>query len=188
MHRSGLASGRVGFFSMLNPIGTAWAQERDPDESREVTEEPAELAMTSRNARYNDALQSLKAIDPSNQNLSMLEPSGYIPTEAEIARVEAAAKEAAIARTCDFPRPDGQPIGQRGRSSKIRIMSGGLAAAQRDFDYLGVGGTGIAFDNGSMVRLPGGAGTVTLRPITSTPASPAIDINIPHVIQRKLHY
>jgi len=67
-------------------------------------------------------------------------------------------------------------------------MPGGLAAAQRDYDNLSAGSTVVPFDDGSMVRLPGEAGTVTLRPVTSTPESPAIDINIPGVIRRRLHY
>ena len=111
-----------------------------------------------------------------------------MPTEAEIAQLEGAARDAAIKRTCDFLRPDGKPIGERGTSSKLRILNGGLTAAQRDYDYLSLGGTAVPLDNGSMVRLPGGAGTITLRPITSTPGSPAVDVNIPGIIQRKLHY
>jgi hypothetical protein len=48
-------------------------------------------------------------------------------------------------------------------------MPGGLAAAQRDYDNLSAGSTVVPFDDGSMVRLPGEAGTVTLRPVIRFP-------------------
>ena len=54
----------------------------------------------------------------------------------DLAQLEGAARDAAIKRTCDFLRPDGKPIGERGTSSRIRVMSGGLTAAQQDYDYL----------------------------------------------------
>ena len=141
-----------------------------------------------RTARYVQAWLSLKEIDPDNRELESLEPPSYVPTEADIARIEGAARQAAIARTCDFLRPNGQPIGRRGTSSDIRRMTGGLPAAQRDYNYLSTGGTPLAVPDGSRVKLPGEAGFITLRPVTSTPGSPAIDINIPGVIFRKLHY
>jgi hypothetical protein len=46
----------------------------------------------------------------------------------------------------------------------------------------------MPFANGSMVRLPFSDARITLRPVTSTPGSPAIGIDIPSVIERKLHY
>ena len=134
------------------------------------------------------AWQSLKEIDPTNRELETLEPPGYVPSEADVARMEGAAREAAIQRVCDFLRPDGKPIGGRGTSTSIRVMSGGLAAAERDYAYLSVGGTPMPFTNGSMVRLPFSDASITLRPVTSTPGSPAIDIKIPGVIARKLYY
>ena len=182
LNRPGQASGFMGLISTLNPIGTAWAQEDDP--KPELADPLAEL----RRERYVNARMALRAIDPSNRALETLSAPDYVSSEADIARLEGAAREAAIARTCDFLRPNGQPIGQRGTSSSIRVLSGGRAAAQRDYDYLSVGGTAVPFDNGLMVRLPGSAGTVTLRPVTSTPGSPAIDVTIPGIIFRKLHY
>lgn len=67
-------------------------------------------------------------------------------------------------------------------------MPGGLAAAQKDYDYLSEGGIPVPFNKGSMVRLPYGDGRVILRPTTSTQGSPAIDVVIPGIITRKLHY
>jgi len=193
--RAGIAPKRTassepsGILSVLNPIGTAHAAGLEGEgENRPLAEVPPDPMEPNRTARYVQAWRSLKEIDPNNRALLRLEPPDNVPTEADIARIEGAAREAAIARTCDFLRPNGQAIGERGTSSKLRMMSGGLAAAQRDYDYLSSGSTAVPFDNGSMVRLPGGAGTITLRPVTSTPGSPAIDINIPGVIRRRLHY
>lgn len=63
----------------------------------------------------------------------------------------------------------------------------GLRAAQQDHDDLKLGGVPVPFSEGSMVRLPHGAGTITPRPLTSTTGSPAIDVDIPGAIYRKLH-
>ena len=66
-------------------------------------------------------------------------------------------------------------------------LAGGLPAAERDYAYLSVGGTPMPFTNGSMVRLPFSNSRIILRPVTSTPGSRAVEINIPGVIERKLH-
>ena len=193
-HRAKAASeapgGILGFLNALNPIGIAQAQEIEPEEENRRPGEPGESepgdALLLQ--RYDAAWEALRAIDPSNRNLETMEPPGSIPTEADIARVEAAARDASIARTCDFLRPGGQPIGEEGTSPHIRELPGGLPMALRDFYDLRVGGKDVPFAKGSMVRLPYGGGTVTFRPVSSTDGSPAIDVNIPDVIRMKLHY
>ncbi|WP_207210895.1 hypothetical protein, partial [Lichenibacterium minor] len=50
------------------------------------------------------------------------------------------------------------------------------------------GGEQLPFTKGSMVRLPYGAGTITLRPITSTPLFLAIGITVPGSEYYKTHY
>ena len=181
------------FLNLLNPIGTARAAEEPLEEgNRRLSEtaEPADLqpGEVMQLQRFNTAWETLKQIDPDSRAFEFLRAPGALPTEAEIAQLEGAVRDAAIKRTCDFLRPDGKPIGERGTSSKIRVMSGGIGAAQQDYDYLSQGGTPVPFTEGSMVRLPYAAGMVTLRPLTSTPGSPAIDVNIPSAIYRRLHY
>jgi hypothetical protein len=138
--------------------------------------------------RFDAAWQSLKAIEPTSRDLETLEPPGYVPSEADVARIEEAVRNAYIKRTCDFLKPNGTPVGERGTSAKIRLLPGGLTAAQRDFDYLSLGSDPIPFNNGWMARLPGDAGVITLRPTTSTPESPAVDVNMQGVVRRRLHY
>lgn len=111
-----------------------------------------------------------------------------MPSESEILSLERATKDAYVARACDFLRPNGEPLGIRGTTSKIRLMPGGASAAQDDYDYLSMGGTPLVMPNGSGVRLPYGAGTVVLRPNSTSTGDPAIDVNIPGLIRRKLHY
>ena len=179
--------------NQLNPVGVAQAQTIPPEEpNRRLTEstdpaerEPGEVVRIRNFVR---AWQALKEIDPTNRDLAALEPPGYVPTEADVARMGGAAREAAIQRVCDFVRPNGQPIGREGTSPDIRILPGGLVAAQSDFDYLSVGGMQLPMPNGSRILLPGGAGFVMLRPITSTPNSPAVDINLRDVFRMKIHY
>lgn len=181
-----------GALGLLNPIATAQAAEELPEEGRRPEElaEPVDLQPgdVMRIQRFTAAWETLKQIDPDSRAFEFLRAPGALPTEAEITQLEGAARDAAIKRTCDFLRPDGKPIGERGTSSKIRLMSGGLTAAEQDYGYLSLGGTPVPVANGSMVRLPYAAGTVTLRPLTSMPESPAIDVNMPGIIYRRLHY
>ena len=188
----GQPEGLARLLNLLNPVGTAQAQTIPPEEPNRRLTEPAELAEPQpgeivRIRNFVRAWQTLKQIDPTNRELETLEPPGYVPSEADVARMEGAAREAAIQRVCDFLRPDGNPIGERGTSSKTRVLPGGLPAAQRDYDYLSSGADSTPLSNGSITKLPGGAGTIILRPETSTPRSPAIDINIPGVIRREIH-
>ncbi len=94
----------------------------------------------------------------------------------------------------DILMPGGKPIGRPGRGEGIREVVGGLPAAQALFDRLTRGGTpntpptyarkGHGFD------LPGG-GWVTLRPISKSDGSPAIDVNIPGIPQdvlKRIHF
>ena len=179
--------------NLLNPVGTAQAQGIPPEEPSRRPAEPTDPAEREpgevvRVRNFVRAWQTLKEIDPTNRELETLEPPGYVASEADVARMESAAREAAIQRVCDFLRPDGKPIGERGTSTKIRVMSGGLPAAERDDADLSVGGTPMPFASGSMVRLPFSDARIILRPVTSTPGSPAMDIKIPDVIERKLHH
>ena len=181
--------GILGLLGMLSPIGTASAEEVDPEEeNRGLGEESLDPTAEVRIERYANARSALKAIDPNNQQLFTLTRPDYVPSEADVQRVEAAARTAAITRVCDFLRPDGHPIGRPGSSSTIRLMPGGLSAAQRDYDYLSAGGIPVPFDKGSMIGLPGNGGSVMLRPVSTSTGAPAIDISIPGVIRRKLHY
>ena len=183
----------TSLFNLLNPVGAAQAQETPPDEPTRRTADPDEPTDPQpgevvRIQRFVQAWRSLKEIDPANRELQTLEPPGYVPSEADVARMEGAAREAAIQRVCNFVRPNGQPIGREGTSPDIRILPGGLVAAQSDFDYLSVGGTQLPMPNGSRILLPGGAGFVMLRPVTSTPKSPAVDINLLDAFRMKIHY
>ena len=135
----GHPEGLAWLLNLLNPVGTAQAQTIPPDEpTRRLTEstEPAEPqpGEVVRIQRFVQARQALKEIDPTNRELQILEPPRYVPSEGDIARMESAAREAAIQRVCDFLRPNGKPIGEPGTSTRIREMPGGLQAAQRDFD------------------------------------------------------
>ncbi len=182
-----------GLLGLLNPIGTVQAAEEPSEEMSRRSDEPIEPVdlqpdEVMRSQRFTAAWEALKQIDPDNDAFRTLRAPGALTTEAEIVQLEGAVREAAIKRTCDFLRPDGKAIGKEGTSPDIRVLPGGLAAAQSDFNYLSVGGTPLPMPNGTRFLLPGDAGYVMLRPTTSTPGSPAIDINIPDVIRMKMHY
>ncbi|WP_237478120.1 hypothetical protein [Lichenibacterium dinghuense] len=178
---------------MLNPIGTARAAEEPPERllRREAElAEPAELELgdVMRVQRFEEARKALEEINPQSRAFQFLREPGALPSEAEIAQLEAAVRNEYIKRTCDFLFPGGKPIGQEGTNPYIRLLPGGLRAAQRDYDYLSSGGTDMPFNKGSMVRLSYGAGTITLRPITSSPSSPAVGVTVPDLDYYKIHY
>jgi hypothetical protein len=85
--------------------------------------------------------------------------------------------------------PSGTPIGRPGSRPKNRVVSGGMAAAQRLFEQLSLGGT----DNtpatypGKGVDLSGGSGWVGLRPISKT-GPPTIDVVIEGIPFRKIKF
>jgi hypothetical protein len=112
-----------------------------------------------------------------------------VPGEADLDTLNTAIEAAAIKRITDKVMPGGVPIGQRGNSARIRELPGGLPAAQSLFDYLRVGGS-IVHDpdlEGSLIRLPGDVGYITFR-AKSTNDSPAIDVNVPGVPFRRIHF
>ena len=175
--------------SALNPIGTAAAQEIDPEEeNRGLAEESSDPTQPIRTARYYSAMNALREIDPKNPELVTLTAPNYVPSETDVGRVELAAKVASLKRVRDYVMPGGELIGDPGKKYEIREMSGGLPAAQRAFDHLSAGGTLLPFGKGANARLPGDAGFITLRPTSSTPGSPAVNINVPGVPVKKLHY
>lgn len=85
--------------------------------------------------------------------------------------------------------PSGTPIGKPGSQRKNRVVSGGMAAAQRLFQQLSLGGS----DNtpatypGKGVDLSGGIGWVGLRPISKS-GPPTIDVKIPGIPIGKIKF
>ncbi len=91
--------GVLGLLNMLNPIGTAQAQEIDPDEeNRGSLEESSDPMEPIRTARYSQARAALAAVDPLNPALQRLSSPGAAPTEEEITRLQAATRTAEAAR------------------------------------------------------------------------------------------
>lgn len=85
-------------------------------------------------------------------------------------------------------------MGNPGSSGQIRRVNGGLPAAQKMFDELAAGGVDITppgyggKSGGKLVQLPDG-GTVGLRPVSSSAdRSPSLDVSIPGVPFRKIHF
>ncbi len=90
----------------------------------------------------------------------------------------------------DILVPGGQQVGVPGASSGIRRLNGGLSEAQSMFDEISAGGQDITPPGypGKLVELPNG-GRVGLRPVSSSAdASPSLDVNIPGIPVRKIHF
>jgi hypothetical protein len=90
----------------------------------------------------------------------------------------------------DILMPDGEAVGRPGASDGIRRLNGGLPAAEEMFDKLSAGGRDVAPSGypGKLVELPDG-GRVGLRPVSSSgDKSPSLDVNIPGIPVRKIHF
>ena len=93
------AHGLSGLLELVNPIGAASAQEIEPDEeNRGLESESGDPTEQLRIERYVKALNTLREIDSNNAALARLSAPGYVPTERDIARLEAAARTALAAK------------------------------------------------------------------------------------------
>jgi hypothetical protein len=183
--RAGVPPNR-GWFA---PTGGEPAQVAQGEEDERAPEEMTDPLAEVRQARWNASIARLREIDPTNPNLAYFENRDTVPSEAAIERLNAVVEAAAIKRVTDKVMPDGKPIGRPGKGADVRELPGGLEAAKALFDYLRVGGQMLDRPNlaGTLVKLPGRAGYLTLRPI-STSGSPAVDINVPGVAFDKIHF
>ncbi len=85
--------------------------------------------------------------------------------------------------------PGGELVGTAGTYPHIRILPGDMSTAQKDFDYLTVGGnidTSTTYP-GIRMSLPGNTGFIGLRP-TSSHDLPTIDPVVPNLPFGKIHY
>jgi hypothetical protein len=93
-------------------------------------------------------------------------------------------------RVREIVEPGGRPIGEVGKAGdpRIRELPGGLPAAQELFHALSGVGVDVTPPGhpGRLVQLPDG-GYVGLRPETRS-HRPAIDLDIPGVRVRKIHF
>ncbi len=131
----------------------------------------------------------MREIDPANPNLTYFSDPNSAPSQAARDRLNAAVEAAAIKRVADKAMTGGVPIGAARSSPDISLLPGGTEAAGELFDYLRVGGS-IVHDpdlEGSLIRLPGDVGYITFR-AKSTNDSPAIDVNVPGVPFRRIHF
>lgn len=156
-------------------------------EERRPEEELDPLAQV-RQAEWQAGIATLRRIDPKNPQLSYFANPGSAPSQAALDRLNAAIETAAVQRVTKKLMPGGVPIGLPGASPRVRVLPGGIKGAQDLFDYLRIGGTvetrGPAI---TVVKLPGKAGHVTFRS-SSTSGPPAVDINIPGIPFRRIHF
>lgn len=164
-----------------NPGWFAPTQVAQGEEDERAPEEMADPEASVRPALWDAQIATLRQLDPGNLNLTNFANPASAPSQAALDRLQAAVEAAAIKRATDKVMPGGVPIGQLGNSARVRELPGGAVAAKNLFDYLGVGGTVSRSDADiTIVKLPGDAGFITLRP-QSRSIGPAVDINVPGI-------
>jgi hypothetical protein len=159
------------------------------NEEERAPEELLDPVGPVRQAVWEARIALLRRIDPDNANLTYFANPKSPPSQAALARLDAAIEAAAVRRVTDKVMPGGRPIGRPGDGRQVRELPGGPQAAADLFEYLRVGGQQAEKPDleGLLVRLPGRAGYITFR-ATSRSGSPAIDINVPGISFRRIHF
>ena len=186
---SGSSLGRV--LEALSPISSAQAEEADPEvENRGLLEEFIDPLAEVRIAEFDAILSKIREVDPHNPELSYVEPSNSVPSNETISRASEALREAVLRNLQNQLMPGGKPIGQQGNGRDIRVVpGGGLPGAQQLFDSISKGGTVRPSPHGgTLVLLPENVGYVGIRLQTSTPGSPAVDVDVPGIPFTRVHY
>ena len=98
-------------------------------EEERAPEEMLDPLAPARQAQWDAAIARLREIDPNNPNLTYVANPGAAPSQAALARLNAAVETAAIKRVTDKVMPGGVPIGSPGQGPRVRELSGGLRAA-----------------------------------------------------------
>jgi hypothetical protein len=84
--------------------------------------------------------------------------------------------------------PGGSPVGTAGSKPGIRELPGGIEGAKQMFDDLKVGAVpSTPLDYPGQGCIPPGGKFIGLRPVSDS-GDPAIDINIPEIPIKKLHF
>ncbi|MGA3301967.1 MAG: hypothetical protein ABSC72_01605 [Methylovirgula sp.] len=171
------------------PVRTAQTGEED---DRDRAEEQNDPSAEARQQQWGNAIQTLRALDPKNPNLSYIVPQDWVPSDQNIADINTEIANVATRRATDFIMPGGNLIGEQGSGSdaNVRNLPDGAQAAQAAFDYLSVGGkpyAGSYSSSGKMVTLPGNVGWVGLR--SNDQGIPTVDINLPATFGSiRIHY
>jgi hypothetical protein len=164
------------------------AQGGESEEENRGAEESADPLAEARGQQWAKAIETLRALDPKNPNLSYVTAPDWVPSDQNIADINAEIAKVAVKRITDNVMPDGNMIGTPGGSNDVRNLPGGAKAAQAAFDYLKVGGTPYRGEYpGEMVVLPGDVGYVGYR--NNSVGIPTLDVRVPDAhIKVRFHY
>lgn len=163
------------------------AQGSIPEEENRDAEEPADPLAEVRGQEWAKSIATLRALDPKNPNLTYAAAPDWVPTDRDIADLNAEIARVTEARVSAFIMPGGKLMGVR-TGSGVREAPGGAPAARAAFDYLKVGGTPYTGDYpGEMVILPSDVGSVGFR--YNDQGIPTLDIKVLGIIrQTRFHY
>ena len=164
------------------------AQADIPEEENRGAEEPSDPLAEIRGQEWAKSIATLRALDPRNPNLSYATAPDWVPTDQNIADINAEIARVAVKRVTDYVMPGGNLIGARGGGGDVRNAPGGARTARATYDYLSVGGTPYAGPYpGEMTELPGSAGYVGYR--DNDQGIPTVDVNVPSAhIKVRFHY
>jgi hypothetical protein len=97
--------------------------ERAPEEMLDPTAPP-------RQAQWDAATATLRQLDPSNPQLSYIVGPNWVPSNQDIAEINAEIRNVVIRRVTNSVMPGGKLIGEQGGNVDVRILQGGMQAAE----------------------------------------------------------
>ena len=157
----------------------------EEDEPREDLSETENNALRS---EYESARDTLRQLDPTNRELESISGPDWTPSRSDIDRLNEQIQNESAKRVTNFFMPQGQLLGIQGAGRDIRILSGDVNDARRDFEYLTIGATAAKNSSykGIGILLPGNAGFIGLR--SSSDGLPTIDIETETLSISRVHY
>jgi hypothetical protein len=114
--------------------GQAPTQIAQDEEDERAPEEMLDPEGPVRQAQWDAAIATLRQIDSANPQLSTVTAPGWVPSNQDIAGINAEIGRAVTRRVTDFVMPGGHPIGVAGGGHDIRVVEGGATAARIAFN------------------------------------------------------
>ena len=185
--RAGVPPNRAWFAPAGAAADTSPTRLAQNEENERALEEMLDPLASVRQAQWEAARALLRQLEPGNQQLFSMTGPNWVPSNQDIAAINAVIRNVVLGRVTGFVMPSGHPIGRSGGGHDIRVVAGGENAARAAFGYLSVGGTDVTPSDyaGTLVQLPGNVGYIGLR---SSSSGLAVDLNLPGVPYRTLHY
>lgn len=121
-----------GWFAPTDgPDGALRPTQTAAEEEERAPEEMFDPEAPVRQALWGARIAILRELDPNNPQLSYVVGPNWLPSDHDLTGINAEIGNAVTQRGTNFVMPGGNPIGRRGGNVDVRMLDGGMRAAQR---------------------------------------------------------